>query len=1588
MKRNLNLHSALFALAASITSLHAEVFTQTYTTTQCEDYELITQMLIGPGVARKPVGALIPQTKSYQVGVFSNLVAAVIPTFTNGVILTTGRIDQGASLTNEYSDAYWEGEAVWPYGYPTEYGPDTDLYNYNEWGDLYDQAGIVLYIQPKNKTINIPFVMASEEYYYDSDSPEYPDQDEYETYSDKFVFFLKEIGEATDPSIYDAEGNIIDDGLPMTENIAKLPDGIGDVEISSVNQHTNSQYFVSNVCTNLDGTLQFPTNDLALPMEFNGAIIGPVAVAENVNTGKVYKLKIIVADDYNNMVNSAIFLRDRGITSGADLKIELTGAKHLAAPGETTVTSTVSNIGPATADGVKVKYFLPAGFGKANVTLDPKVGEVKETDWGEEGGRTNFIWTIGDRFAPESNAVMTVKYSLGNGTFENLAYVTTTTGDYDESNNTNQLTITVGALKPSLTVKAKNFVKCYGEALTLGAKDFIGSADPSAAMSAITGLDVVFSNALATAEANPTNKSENVGKYKIYLANLQGIDPDDYSSVTLEAGELQITQRWVTVTAPNMKRAYDETNPTEVEMKAKCTLSEELIEGNTLTYSMVCDYTDNEPGNHIDVLKFKGDENQGNYKVVFVPGDLEIGKIPLKIYVADVAGVVYGSEVPANLGFKEGDQRYDIVNVKEEKIDNLNDVTFGTTYEKGKGIGDYTINTNGTTLLASDYYEIEVVPGKLTVGPKTLTIKARNVTKVYGTDLTKFVGDEWAIVGETLPAGVSITNVTFTCAGGEKIKEIGEYEIAISKALGIGLDNYTFVYKTGKLGVTKFPLAIVAKDVKKMYGEKYEFKGDEFYTIPWEPAELPNGEYVTKVTLTSIAATNAAEQVGIYDKDNEKGVKIGFPIEGTGSFDAKNYNIVFTNAALEVTNRLITIKAKDAKKRYGDVLTFDGTEFEITAGSAATDAGEKVTKVNISSEKAAALKTSVGKYADAITAAEKVEGIKSANYAITFLPGDLEVTNRCITITALDTNKVYGASLVPTGNIGEFKVGGDLLAGEVVTNVHIVCEEATNVLTKAGTYSKKIVPSKPVTGKAFSAANYHIDFVPGTLKVTPAPLTITANPANKVYGTVFTFTGDKTSFKTEGLLNGAVVTSVQLSCAAAGNTKAKAANYSGAAGVMPGHIVLGENFDTNNYAITFAPGVFTVNQAPLTITAKEAKKAYGESKTFKGDEFTYAPATLPNGETVTKVSITGEKAAEVKTVVGKYVNDITPQKNVSGANGFDQNNYALTFVKGDLIVTQALLTVTVNDARWKVKKDGSIEKEAYSLVGVSPLKAGDQFSDVVGTAELAQSAYTNAIWNASHVAPTEDDENVYKNEIWVKPECFTGARRGNYIIRVSPGALEIKAGEPLFKVNLEKKLNWNTGLYDLSLTIKNEGDSEVEANYDYWVELKAGEPTNFVQTITIDNRYTQMVTNHVERSYYLDLNGKYPSGTMSNGCDFVNLTVPVKAALKEVGNKDEIFDIDEEIKLEKVVSVYHWKRMDPIKFIDVSSNEFVVAGRLYSPADTDENFIVTQAELDSVESLLGKDSKEYLKASRLNGEPYYYWNKREDDWTVPSDLEP
>ena len=105
----------------------------------------------------------------------------------------------------------------------------------------------------------------------------------------------------------------------------------------------------------------------------------------------------------------------------------------------------------------------------------------------------------------------------------------------------------------------------------------------------------------------------------------------------------------------------------------------------------------------------------------------------------------------------------------------------------------------------------------------------------------------------------------------------------------------------------------------------------------------------------------------------------------------------------------------------------------------------------------------------------------------------------------------------------------------------------------------------------------------------------------------------------------------------------------------------------SNYTINYAKGSLTVNTKPLTITANNRSKTYGDTVIFAGTEFT--ASGLANSDTVTSVTL-ASTGAPAGAAVGSY--DIVP----SNAVGTGLGNYTISYMNGTLTVYPVAPTIS------------------------------------------------------------------------------------------------------------------------------------------------------------------------------------------------------------------------------------------------------------------------------------------------------------------------
>jgi hypothetical protein len=177
----------------------------------------------------------------------------------------------------------------------------------------------------------------------------------------------------------------------------------------------------------------------------------------------------------------------------------------------------------------------------------------------------------------------------------------------------------------------------------------------------------------------------------------------------------------------------------------------------------------------------------------------------------------------------------------------------------------------------------------------------------------------------------------------------------------------------------------------------------------------------------------------------------------------------------------------------------------------------------------------------------------------------------------------------------------------------------------------------------------------------------------------------------------------------------------------------------------------TVTAATLIITATNVKKTYGTTITGSTASLAFTSTGLQNGQTLGTVRIAYGTGATSTSIVGVYTGSVTPS-NASGGT-ITASNYRITYVKGQIIVGAAPLTITANNQTKAYGTAIGFTNTAFTATG---LLNGNTVTGVtlsstgsVATAPVSGSPYS------------------------IVPAAATGTGLSNYAITYSNGVLTI-----------------------------------------------------------------------------------------------------------------------------------------------------------------------------------------------------------------------
>ncbi|MBR2234687.1 MAG: leucine-rich repeat protein [Prevotella sp.] len=436
-----------------------------------------------------------------------------------------------------------------------------------------------------------------------------------------------------------------------------------------------------------------------------------------------------------------------------------------------------------------------------------------------------------------------------------------------------------------------------------------------------------------------------------------------------------------------------------------------------------------------------------NYVFTYVDGTLTVNKAPLTMTANDKT-MTYGSTVPTL------DVTYQGLKNNETVPAWTTALTITTTATKTSKVGFYPITISDAE---AKNYDLTIHNGTLTVEKAPLTAKVDNKSRLYGDSNPEFTLTFNGLKnGENVPEWEQQPSFETTAT---TKSNVGTYPVTLKNAVAV---NYDITPIDGTLTVNKAPLKIMPKDVTRKYGEQ-----NPAFELLYEG--LRNSENQPEWTVEPIITTNATQ-----------GSSVGEYTIHVNNAEARNYTLEKGNGKLTITKAPLTIRLKDATRKYG--MQNPNFELEYTGLVNEETAPAWISYPTIATT--ASEKSDIGEYP--ITA----EGGELKNYdSDGITPAVLTVTPASLLIKAQDASKIYydenpQLNFTCTGFAADDNPTS-------FTTMPVVTTTATQE-SPVGLY--------PIEVSGGDIKNYQLTYEKGQLEVTPRTLTVSTNDYTRAYG--------------------------------------------------------------------------------------------------------------------------------------------------------------------------------------------------------------------------------------------------------------------------------------------------------------------------------------------------------------------------------------------------------------------------------------------------------------------------------------------------------
>ena len=790
---------------------------------------------------------------------------------------------------------------------------------------------------------------------------------------------------------------------------------------------------------------------------------------------------------------------------------------------------------------------------------------------------------------------------------------------------------------------------------------------------------------------------------------------DNYN-ISYEYGNLNVNKRDITVTLGDAEREYDGTplygnEPTVNNIVAGHNFS--IIDRSSITNVGSCA---NEVYGY-DILNATGESVLGNYNVSITDGTLTVTKRPIRL-TTESKKAVYNSYPLTASGWL-------VSPLSPNKLVSghviVADAPTGSQTNVGKSENSYSgevyIYADGVDVTAN-YDIIEIIPGMLEVTPRPITVVGGIYNDVY--DGYDHFNIDLTTEGEYGLCDGHRFNVTSYETFNTVVTE-AENRVTFEILDGDDVDvtsNYEIDYTPGTVTITPRPITVLGGGYNDIY-DGMDHYNTELTVVGGYG--LCDGH---RFNVTGYETFNTV----VTEAENRVTFEI---LDGSSTPVTSNYEIDYTPGTVTITPRSITVLGGGYNDIY-DGMDHYNTEL-IVGGTYGLCSGHYLSVTDYE------VFNSVVEEAENRVTFEILDGSGApvtSNYEIDYTPGKVTISKRYITLTGEGYYDVYDGYDHYETNL---TVGGayGLCSGHYlnVTDYEVfnsVVEEAENKVT----FEILDGSSTPVT------SNYEIDYTPGTVTITPRPITVLGGGYNDIYDGMDHYNTELTVVGVYGLCDGHEINVTYYEIF--NNVITDAENR------VTFEILNTYGVNTAaNYTIDYTPGRVTITKRDITVTLGDAEREYDGTPLYGNEPTVNNIVAGHNFSIIDRSSITN---------VGSCANEVYGYDILNATGESVLGNYNVSITDGTLTVTKRPIRLTTESKK--------AVYNSYPLTAsgwlVSPLSPNKLVSGHVIVADAPTGSQTNV----------GKSENSYSGEVYIYADGVDVT--ANYdIIEIIPGMLEV-----------------------------------------------------------------------------------------------------------------------------------------------------------------------------------------------------------------------